>query len=104
MSWLDILRDNTHNIYINDETKTITLVHPHWSTGKDKGKYRHLLKEIKRNSYKGYHVSVFGFISLEGMIIVARLQNFLNQLNDVDYTKLNINKSLATYNLEVQFR
>lgn len=103
-TWLDVLKGNTCHIRIDNTKRTITLVHAHWSKGKDRSKYRQLLKLIKLNPYKHYTIYVNGFMSLEGAIILSRLQGYLDKLDIIEYTKLRPNLSLGMYNLEVKFK
>lgn len=103
-TWLEVLKPNTKYITKNELTKTINLIHPHWSTGKSTRLFRELLKGIKSNSYKGYLVIATGFISLEGLTIAHRLQQYIDRLDNVEYTKFNFNIHQGTYTLEIKFK
>lgn len=102
--WIDILKPNTANIRIDRKQKYILLIHPHWSKDKSIGLFRQLLKAVKNNSYYGYEVEATGFISLEGLIIASRMQDYFNRLSNVEYTKFNHNFNQGTYSLIVKFK
>ena len=102
--WIDILKPNTANIRIDRKQKYILLIHPHWSKDKDKSIYRQLLKAIKQNPFKSYTVSAIGFMSVDGLIILNRLQNFIDKLPDVETTELKHNIHQGMYTLIVKFK
>lgn len=103
-TWLEVLKPNTKYITINRQAKIINLIHPHWSKDKNTAAFKALLHGLKHNSYKGYLVMATGFISLEGLIIAYRIQNFLNKQLDVEYTKFKHNLHQGTYSLEIKFK
>lgn len=103
-TWLEVLKPNTKYITHNRLTKTINLIHPHWSKDKSTSKFRHLLKAIKANTYTGYLVIATGFITIEGLTIAHRIQQYINKLDNVEYTKFNYNINQGTYSLEVKFK
>lgn len=104
MTWLDILRPNTKYITHNKLAKIVNLIHPHWSKDKSTRLFRKLLKEVKQNPYSGYLVMATGFISIEGLTIANRLQQYIDKLPNVEYTKFNFNLHQGTYSLEVKFK
>lgn len=102
--WIEILKPNTKYITHNKSAKIINLIHPHWSKTKNASQYKALLKAIKNNKLTDYLVIATGFISLEGLTIVNRLQNYIDKLDNVEYTKFKFNLYQSTYNLEVKFK
>lgn len=104
MDWIDIIKPYTKKITIDSEHKTIYLVHPHWSKLKDVNQYRKLLKAVKHNKYIGYSVQALGFVSIEGIYIVDRLIKYIDKLDNVKNTKLEVNKHLFTYSFIVNFK
>ena len=103
-TWLEVLKPNTKYIKINNKDKSITLIHPHWSKSKDTSIYRQLLKTIKQNPFKSYTVTATGFMSVEGLTIAHRLQQYIEKLDNVENTKFNYNLNCGTYTLEVTFK
>lgn len=103
-TWLEVLKPNTKYITHNKKTKTINLIHPHWSKDKSIRLFRDLLKGIKNNTLNNYLIIATGFISLEGLTIVHRLQQYIDTLDNVEYTKFNYNLNQSTYTLEVKFK
>lgn len=103
-TWLEILKPNTKYIKINHINRSISLIHPHWSKDKDKSIYRQLLKAIKQNPFKSYTVSAIGFMSVDGLIILNRLQNFIDKLPGVETTELKHNIHQGMYTLIVKFK
>lgn len=103
-TWLEVLKPNTKYITHNRLAKVINLIHPHWSKDKSIGLFRELLKGIKNNKLKGYLVIATGFISLEGLTIAHRLQQFIDKLSNVEYTNFNYNINQSTYTLIVKFK
>ena len=102
--WIEILKPNTKYIVHNKSAKIINLIHPHWSKDKNKSQYKQLIKAIKNNRLTGYLVIATGFVSLEGLTIAHRLQNYIDKLDNVEYTKFRFNLNQSTYNLEVKFK
>lgn len=102
MTWINELKPYTKNIIINHTEKSILLVHPHFESG-IKG-FRHLIKAIKNNTYKGYQVQAVGFCTLPGARIIKQLQKIINKFDTVDYTILNFRGILSSYTLTVQFK
>lgn len=102
--WINTLTPYTRDIRIDHSTKTIYLTHPHWSNYKDKYLYRKLIKELKCNSLKGYEAQAIGFYTLEGLIILHRLTQYLNKLSNVETATLTHKPNLGSYILQVKFK
>lgn len=103
-TWIEILKPNTKFIQIDNRNRSITLIHPHWSKVKSTSIYRQLLKSLSCNTYIGYTVVATGFMSVDGLIILYRLQNYLNKLTIVEHTELKHNLKQALYTLEIKFK
>lgn len=87
MNWIDLIRPYTHAIEIDDTSKTIRLVHPHFKQGTSG--FRALLRALRTNPYHNYKVEATGFMSLQGMLIIRSLLNFLQKYNMISIISFN---------------
>lgn len=101
MNWIELIKPYTKTIDVNQQTKTIILVHPHFQTGKQG--FRLFLKALRNNSYKGYKVTVLGYLSLKGKVILLAIINYLQRYNLIYSCSFKNRFPSPLYSLEVQF-
>lgn len=100
--WLEEILPYTKRIIHNKKEKRITLVHPHFNQGPSN--YKRLIRALSFNIHFSYLVECVGFASIKGMIILDRIVNHLNRLDNVDYVKFNHNIEAGMYNLQIKFK
>ena len=100
--WLDEILPYTKRIIFNKKEKRITLVHPHFNQGMFN--YKRLIKSLALNTHLSYLVECVGFASIKGMIILDKIVNHLNKLDNVEYVKFNHSIESGIYNLQIKFK
>lgn len=103
-NWIDIIAPYTSDIKILSDKRKIILFNPHWTKDKSRKLYRELIKAIRINPYLDYTVEAIGFATLQGKVILVRLKQIIDNMNNVDYAKLKTSLSSDTYTLIVKFK
>lgn len=100
--WLDLIKDTTKYIVTNTKEKRLTLIHPHFKTGKRY--YKELIRTLENNDYHGYRVEIIGFASLKGLLILNRLMKHLHKLDIVSYYNIECNFPNPIYTINLTLK
>ena len=103
-NWIDILAPYTSDIKILSDKKKIILFNPHWTKNKSRKLFRELIKAIRINPYLGYTVEAIGFTTLQGKVILVRLKQILNKMENIHCALLKTTLDSDTYTLIVNFK
>lgn len=101
MNWLKQIKPFTKNIIFNHNTRTITLVHPHFKQGQSG--YKKFIQSLRDNPYSEYTVECVGMTSIKGALILSSITKHLNKLDNVEYAQLNCDLNNSVYKLYVKF-